>query len=208
MFPPIPTARNTFASVTTEQALVVAGGNDGSKYLDIVEVMNIPTKQWSTTRNMPYPFSSMSATVCGVQLYLGGGYGEGDKPSKSVLTCSLPDLIQPPSLGAKLRTLFLTKEPGVWRHIKELPVSQSTLTTLGGHLVAVGGRDDSRNPTADVCYHDPQTDTWHVITKMKTKRYWPLVAVLPEDRLIIVGGWDTVSHLTDSVEIGSLPVSR
>ena len=72
VFPPMPTARNNFASVTTEQTLVVAGGYDGSKYLDTVEVMNIPTKQWSTARHMPHPFAHISATICGDQLYVGG----------------------------------------------------------------------------------------------------------------------------------------
>ena len=207
VFPPMSTARNTFASVTTEQTLVVAGGYDGNKRLDTVEVMNIPTKQWSTTIHMPHPFVQISATICGDQLYLGGGYGEGDKPSKSVLTCSLPDLLRLQSLGAKLRNLTVANKPGVWRHLKELPVTLSTLTTLGGHLIAIGGEYGSNNPTADVRCYDPQTDSWHVIMKMKTKRCRPLVAVLPEDRFIIVGGWNTGFHYTDSVEIGSLPVS-
>ena len=207
VFPPMSTARNFHASVTTEQALVVAGGNDGSKRLDTVEVMNIPNKQWSTTIHMPHPFSIISATICGDQLYLGGGYDEGDKPSKSVLTCSLPDLLRPQSLGAKLRTLSIANKTRVCRHIKELPVTQSTLTTLGGHLVAIGGADDSNYPTSDVRRYDSQTDSWHVIMKMKTKLYCPLVAVLPEDRLIIVGGCDASRRSMDSVEIGSLPVS-
>ena len=90
VFPPMPTARNLNASVTTEQILVVAGGHDVSKYLDTVEVMNIPNKQWSTARHMPHPFVQISATICGDQLYLGGGYREVGKPSQSVLTCSPP----------------------------------------------------------------------------------------------------------------------
>ena len=207
VFPPMPTTRNSHASVTTEQTLVVAGGYDGSKHLDTVEVMNIPNKQWSTAIHMPHPFGQISATICGDQLYLVGGYDEGDKPSKSVLTCSLPDLLQPQSLGAKLHTLSLANKPGVWRHIKELPVILSTLTTLVGHLVAIGGRDDSNNPTGDVRRYDTQTDSWHVIIKMKTKRSLPLVAVLPEDRLIIVGGFNASRLCTNSVEIESLPVS-
>ena len=207
VFPPMPTARNTFASVTTEQVLVVAGGYNGNKRLDTVEVMNISSKQWATARNLPRPFSWISATICGDQLYLGGGNGEGGNPSQSVLMCSVPDLLQPRSLGGKLRTLSLANKPGIWRHIKELPVTLSTLTTLGGHLVAIGGRDTSNKPTADIhCYH-PRTDSWHVIMKMKTKRSRSLVAVLPEDRLIIVGGCDTPYNITDSFEIGSLHVS-
>ena len=208
VFPPMPTARTAPVSVTTEQTLIVAGGYDGINNLNTVEVMNIPTKQWSTARHLPHPFCRMSATICGDQLYLAGGHDDGGTPFKSVLTCSLPDLLRSQSLGAKLCTLSLANEPGVWRHIKELPVTRSTLTTLRGHLIAIGGVDYSNKSTADIRCYDPQTNSWHVITKMKTKRYCPLVAVLPEDRLIIVGGWDTPIYPTASVEIGSLPVSR
>ena len=207
VFPPMSTARDIHASVTTDKVLVVAGGYDGSKYLDTVEVMNIPTKLWSTARQMPHPFGSISATICGDQLYLGGGYGEGSKSSQSVLTSSLPDLLRPQALGAKLRNLTIANKPRVWRHIKKLLVTRSTLTTLGGHLVAIGGIDDSNYPTSDVRRYDPQTDSWHVIMKIKTKRFRPLVAVLPEDLLIIVGGYDASRLSMDSVEIGSLPVS-
>ena len=211
VFPPMPTARSSTASVTTEQALVVAGGYDGRKSLDTVEVMTIATKQWTTAQHLPHPFGVISETICGDQLYLGGGYIGVGKASKSVLTCSLTDLLQPKSLGVRLRTLSLGTKPGVWWKIKNLPVTQSTLTTLGGHLLAIGGWSDSHGPTADVHRYDHQTDSWHVISKMKNKRSLSLSAVLPEDQLLIVGGYGSETSVgwraVTSVEIGSLPVS-
>ena len=203
VFPPMPTARSGTASVTTEQALVVAGGWDGRENLDTVEVMTIATKQWTIVQHLPHPLSLISGTICGDQLYLGGGFIGLGVPSKSVLTCSLTDLLPPQSLGVRLRTLSLTTKPGVWREIKNLPVTQSTLTTLGGHLLAIGGRSDSHGPTGDVHRYDHQTDSWHVISKMRNKRSWPLSAILPENQLIVVGGLGSET----SVEIGSLPVS-
>ena len=203
VFPPMPTARSQTASVTTEQALVVAGGHDGRKNLDTVEVMTIATKQWTTAQHLPHPFGLISGTICGDQMYLGGGCIGVGEASKSVLTCSLTDLLPPQSLGVRLRTLSLATKPGVWREIKDLPVTWSTLTTLGGHLLAIGGRSDSHGPTADVHRYDHQTDSWHVISKMKKKRSQSLSAVLPEDQLIVVGGLESET----SVEIGSLPVS-
>ena len=203
VFPHMPTACSGTAPVTTEQALVVAGGWDGRKVLDTVEVMTIATKQWTTAQHLPHPFGWISGTICGDQLYLGGGcIGVGEE-SKSVLTCSLTDLLPPQSLGVRLRTLFLATKPGVWREIKNLPVTRSTLTTLGGHLLAIGGTSDSHGPTAGVHRYDHQTDSWHVVSKMKNKRYESLSAVLPEDQLLVVGGYGSVT----SVEIGSLPVS-
>ena len=208
VFPPMPTARSGTASVTTEQTLVVAGGWDGRRTLDTVEVMNIATKQWTTAQHLPHPFGEISGTICGDQLYLGGGcirVGEPSKPSKSVLTCSLTDLLQPKSLGVRLRTLSLATKPGVWREIKKLPVTWSTLTTLGGHLLAIGGESDVlfSDPTANVHCYNHQTNSWHVVSKMMTQRYHLLSAVLPGDQLLIVGGWETETL----VEIGSFPVS-
>ena len=207
VFPPMPTARIFTASVTTEQALVVAGGRDGGKNLDTVEVMNISTKQWTTAQHLPHPFGLILGAICGDQLYLGGGCIGVGEPSKLVLTCSLTDLLPPQSLGVRLRTLSLATKPGVWQEIKNLPVTRSTLTTLGGHLLAIGGRSDSHGPTADVHRYDHQTDSWHVVSKMKNKRYRSLSAVLPEDQLLVVGGLDKNFATTTSVEIGSLPVS-
>ena len=207
VFPPMPTARIFTASVTTEQALVVAGGRDGRKNLDTVEVMTIATKQWTTAQHLPHPFGWISGTICGDQLYLGGGYIRVGEASNSVLTCSLTDLLLPQSLGVRLRTLSLATKPGVWQEIKNLPVTRSTLTTLGGHLLAIGGRSDSHGPTADVHRYDHQTDSWLVVSKMKNKRYRSLSAVLPEDQLLVVGGLDKNFATTTSVEIGSLPVS-
>ena len=207
--PPMPTARSHTASVTTEHVLVVAGGYDGRKYLDTVEVMTIATKQWTTAQHLPHPFGVTSGTICGDQLYLGGGcirVGEPSKPSKSILTCSLTDLLPRQSLGAKLHTPSPATKPGVWQEIKNLPVTLSTLTTLGGHLLAIGGRSDSHGATAHVHCYNHQTDSWCVITKMKHKRSRPLSAVLPENRLLVVGGVKGYAPQT-SVEIGSLPVS-
>ena len=213
VFPAMPTPRGDTASVTTEQALIVAGGRSGVLHLDTVEMMDIPSRQWSRTIRLPQPFSLMSATICGHQLYLAGEIKErwvyeSHKASKSVLTCSLTDLLPPQSLEARLHTLSLANKTGVWRQTRDLPITRSTLTTLGGHLLAIGGVDDSDKPTADKptaavrCY-DTRTDSWRVVSQMKSARSRCLAAALPEDRLLVVGG--TTVGATDSLEIGRIP---
>ena len=91
----------------------------------------------------------------------------GYSQSKSVFTCSLPDLWQPETLGSRIRQT-LTRS-NVWQEISSLPVTRSTLASFGGHLLAIGGRDDSGNPTTDVYRYDSHTDSWHVISQMKNK---------------------------------------
>ena len=198
VFPAMPTARSCTVSVTTQHTLIVAGGCDGVKNLDIVEVMDTPTKQWSTASRSPHPFGEISGTICGDKLYVAGGFVEVSEHSKSVLTCSVTDLLSPPSLGARLHSLSLANRTGVWRQARGLPVTQSTLLTLSGHLLAIGGRDDSGGDTAAVHCYDTHTDSWRVVSKMKNKRRLCLAAVLPEDCLVVGGVFK------DSVEIASL----
>ena len=87
--------------------------------------------------------------------------------SKSVFICSLPDLLHPETLGFRIRrTLTRSK---VWKEISSLPVSDSILASFNGHLLAIGGSDDSGKLTPDVYRYDSHTDSWHVISQMKNK---------------------------------------
>ena len=191
VFPPMPTPRGLTACITTEKALVVAGGI-ASSFLATVEVMDINTKQWTTVCPLPQKLRSLSIIVCGDSLYLAGGFSGGSW-SKSVFTCSLPDLWQPETLGSRIRQT--PTRSNVWKEISSLPVTGSTLPSFGGHLLAIGGDKDSGNSTTDVYRYDSHTDSWHVISQMKNKRSQCLAVTLPEDQLIVVGGG------TDSVEI-------
>ena len=219
IFPPMPTPRSLTACITTEKALVVAGGIAGSN-LATAEVMDINTKQWTTLCPLPQKLESLSGIVCGDSLYLAGGLNKYSR-SKSVLTCSLLDLWQPETLGSRIRqtltrsnvwkeisslpvthsTLasFLTRS-NVWKEISSLPVTHSTLASFDGYLLAIGGGDDSLKPTTDVYRYDSHTDSWHVISQIKNKRSLCFAVTLPEDQLIIVGGFAGIRD-TDSVEI-------
>ena len=194
IFPPMPTARQNVACVTTDQTLVVAGGYAGDSYLAVIEVMNKRTKQWTTASSLsPLPLrcSIISMTICGDSLYLMGGLTENFSPLKSVFTCSLTDIF--PSF-AEYRLY------GVWREIKSIPVTGSTLVRFGYDLLAVGGVHSARNPTSHVYRYDSRTNSWTVASPMKNKRSRCLAFVFPEDSLIIVGGYTNPSP-TDAVEM-------
>ena len=202
VFPPMPTPRYHTACATTEKALVVAGGR---AYDDLatVEVMDINTKQWTTVCPLPKDLRLISGIVCGDSLHIAGGFNRRSV-LKSVFTCSLPDLWQPETLGSRIRRTLTRRtltRSNVWKEISSLPVTLSTLASFDGHLLAIGGDDDSRNPTTDVYRYDSHTDSWHVISQMKNKRSWCLAVTLPEDHLIVVGGHVYRNNKTDSVEI-------
>ena len=61
---------------------------EGRKNLSVVQVMDTETVQWSTASSLPDPLYQTSATLCGVQVYMLGGFSES-RQSKSVFTCML-----------------------------------------------------------------------------------------------------------------------
>ena len=219
VFPPMPTPRSLTACISTEKALVVAGGyargsldtvvavvvavGTAYDYLATVEVMDINTKQWTTVCPLPQKLKTLSGIVSGNSLYLAGGYTRGftgGYGSKSVFTCSLPDLWQP---GSRIRQTLTTSN--AWKEISSLPVAGSTLASFGGHLLAIGGYGFLNGRTTNVYRYESDTNSWHVISQMKNKRAWCSAVTLPEDRLIVVGGHLQYRNeryiLIDSVEI-------
>ena len=189
VFPPMPTPRSRTACITTEQALVVAGGYSGD-YLNTVEVMDINTIQWTAVRPLPYKLSSLSGVALGDSLYLAGGT-TGGLWSNSVITCYFPDLWKPGMLSMS----------NPWKEISPLPVTRSTLALLGSQLVAIGGDFYPGIRTTDIYRYDFHTNSWHVINQMKKRRSQCFAVTLAEDHLMIVGGNTQGTIKTDSVEV-------
>ena len=190
VFPSMPTPRCDAVSATTEHFLIVVGGYDGSRYLDVVEVMEISTERWGTACSLPLRFGEMSATICGGVLYVGGGYNGCGDSSKSVLGASLSGLLS--YQAGKLQR-------SVWKEIEELPLTLSSLVTLGGRLLAIGGVDDSESDSTSVYCYDDARCVWSPVSRLLNPRNKCLVGVVPGDRVLVVGGWRSLS-----VEIGSL----
>ena len=197
-YPAMPTPRAATTTITTERAVIVAGGCDATRNLDVVEVMDLTTKQWSTAASLPHPLAMASAALCGNKLYLAGGYNQLGKESKSVMTCGLNNLLQPPSLGARLRALSLTSKTEVWKKVQDLPVTESTIATFRGQLLVIGGRNDIKEATSCIHCYDTEADTWRAVSEMKSARRRCLAAVTG-NHLLVVGGYDN-----DTVEFASL----
>lgn len=141
-----------------------------------------------------------------------GGFGENDMTPQSVLACDVCDLLQSAvlqhqSLGSRLTTAWpVHPSPDshtLWQEMAELPVDLSTLVTLQGQLLAVGGRYSGKKPTSAVHQYDRTTNAWKKISHMKTKRYHCMAVVLPGNRLMVVGG-SMERKASDSVEVATL----
>ena len=174
--------------------------------LSTVEVMDTETRQWSTAADLPRRMSYVSATVCGDRLYMLGG-AEGDYYVKSVYTCSVSALLQscvPSSLEAEFHRTSLEDKARVWRQVADLPVTQSACEYFHGRLLAVGGmKFESGKDTTAVYIYNFTTNSWEIISHIKTGRHLCFTAVLPNNQLMIVGGVIRYNY-TDSIELATV----
>ena len=209
-FPPMPTKRCVTAVVCNGRSLVVAGGvGEKDKNLSTIEVMDTETLEWSAASSLPHPLTQASATLCGNQVYMLGGWDQSGERSKSVFTCSLAALLQscqPQSLVARLMNFSLVNlsVSKVWHQLADTPFSFSPCVSLHGRLLIVGGYISDNEESSAIHAYNTVDNSWEVISHMATSHHQSLVAVLPHNELMVVGGSTLASGGDDSVEIANI----
>ena len=203
-FPAMPTKRRNTAAIYNGCSLIVAGGYDGVQARARVEVLDTNTQQWSIASSLLHPYYWATLAICGDQVYMLGGWDQHGRGTRSVLTCSVPELLQScqtQSLAGKLRTLALKKKQ-VWRNITDVPHYQSTCSILRERLIAVGGCEAGMDTTAISAYNE-RTDSWEAMADMPTARHRALV-VIASGKMMVIGGRVRRWTELDTVEISSV----
>ena len=188
--PAMPTKRYDTAAVCSGHSLIVAGGWDRINTLSTVEVLDTHNRQWSIASSLIHPFSRATISICGERLYMLGGVDQTCNRTHSVLSCSVPELLQscqPHPLAGKLR-IAPANQSTIWRHVADALHHWSSCATLCGQLVAVGGWEAGNNTSAIIGYNET-TDSWEAMGDMPTARRQALVAILNGNgKMIVVGG--------------------
>lgn len=195
ILPPMEVGRTHSIALCTGTALIVAGGWNQTS----VEVMNTETQKWSHAAPLPEPMYNASATICGDRIYILGGCGVAYEGVTSVLTCSLSTLLQ--SCNEEFPHNIT-----VWSKIADLPVIHSTCVSMDGRLLAIGGIEIVDEParTTAVYMYVPTSNTWEIVSHMQVARSHCYAAVLPDNRLMVVGGkCDPKGNKTDTVEFAT-----
>ena len=138
--------------------------------------MNTTTKQWTTAlSDLPQPLAHAynQAAICGDHIYILG------RSNNVTYTCSIHSLVQP---YLKERVI------GVWKKVAAPPVKHTTFVSVRGLLLAIGGEDTNEEPATAIHMYNPTTNSWEVISHMRTPRRECIAAVLPNNQLMVVGG--------------------
>ena len=193
----MPIKRWDTTAVTSKEHLIVAGravGLSGAGGINIVEVMDTKRLAWSTVASLPHPYTRASGTICGDQLYMLGGWDDKDL-TKSVLTCSLTELLQSSSS---------LSSSSIWRRVADAPAYRSTCAAVNGELLAVGGRNKDDKPSSAIHKYNPTTNSWDLISNTPTAKWHSLIAVLPTNEMMVVGGrTELIGYDLNTIEIAN-----
>ena len=174
VYPPMNTARYRLAVVSTSDGdyhIVIGGyGSDGSRTAT-VELFQVKSRRWYKLTDLPQPLPVPSATICGDQLHVIGRDRNG-------YSCSLQSL---PSNDRPI-TSPLTLS---WKPLPPLPVELSTVATLCGQLVLIGGLQGGSTVNS---IHLLVEGQWVEIGSMTSVRERCLAVSLSPDRILILGG--------------------
>ena len=184
VFPPMNTARSDHAVLSEDDYVIAVGGEDGETS---VELFTVSANTWSTVTSLPQPLRYITATLSCNILYAMDSDG------------------QTFSISLSHWTKNTSREPSrphpTWQPLPhDAPVEASTLTTVCGEVMAVGGWRGGTY-TGDV-YQLRQRE-WVRIGCMDTARAYPIVAVLrvPGHSMLVVGG---ARYLLTAVELAVL----
>ncbi len=203
--PEMPGGKDRPAAVYANGHLIVAGGQDtDSTPSQSVYILELDTKQWAKSSSLPFPTYHSSATICNNKIFLTTGDGIQDGNEYTVLSCSIPALLQTRrslSLGAKLKKA-LQSTTRVWEAIANLPTQQSCLLSTGKEqLIAVGGIDKKRQSSKNVYKYDSSSNSWKTVATMSIGRSSCLGGIFDENLLIIVGGYKVTTKELEAITL-------
>ena len=162
--PPMVTARYNHAVMTNKHTVVVAGGEKEES----VEVFT--GSSWSSVAPLPRYLEHITATLCEDQVYVMDYHS-------NIYTSSLTTLLS-------TRPTATPSTHSTWRPLNTPPVWGSTLSTIGSQVVVVGGM---RGVTTTKDVHTLINGEWNRIGSMSTGRALPIVVVVNEDKMAVVG---------------------
>ena len=162
------------ATLLANGKVLVAGGFDGSHYLDSCALYDAATGTWSSTGPMADGRQNATATLLqnGMVLVTGGIDGHG-----VLNTCELYD----PVAGTWSNTMPMAS-----------PRDLHTATLLpGGKVLVTGGKGGGGNNYLSSCeLYDPAAGTWSTVMPMANSRSLHSATLLSNGKVLVAGGYN------------------
>ena len=188
-YSPMPQHRVCAAALATPTHLIVAGGRDKQE-LDGIDIMNRSTSQWnSLLHSLPEKMGHPQMALCEDFLYL-----SEETNVYSICVTELIDSAENPG-SSKFS----------WNRGKELPshMAGGSLVSCQSDVLLVGGHDKNDTATGDARRYDRDSEVWAIAESFPVPCGGTLVALLPGNLLLIVGGWSG-AHFYNTTHVARL----
>ena len=213
---PMPTARFHLSVISIQSSLIACGGATGVSggepvLCSTVEVYITQTFQWHTCTTDPLPIPSFmvsSATITNTGYLL--GEVTTDKPTKTVLSASIPSLIQ--KATSHLQQSASAAQPdstsSVWKTLQDSPLYASAAASLGGMLLTIGGGKEGQGIFSEVHVYCPATSSWTRVESgdLPEPRYLCTAVELSANRLLVIGGYNEDDKIMNTAFLGSFTI--
>ncbi|XP_054163474.1 kelch-like ECH-associated protein 1 [Oppia nitens] len=160
-------ARNLFNLVAFNNKLYAIGGNHDSDNLDINEVYDPNTGNWTYTASLITKRFGAGADVLNNKIYVCGGRSDKNGDGQEISSCE-----------------SYSTETGKWQSLAPMSVARSfhALVAHEGYLYAIGGESKET-----VERYDPKTNLWTPVASLTQKRSLP-GAVVYNNKIYVCGG--------------------
>ena len=182
-YPSMNIARSKAAVVRSSDGkyvFVIGGeGGFGNQKTTAVELFHVKSSKWYELCDLPGPVLQPSATICGNQLYVIGGYDDGYSFSLKFLP---HETSSDESIVSQLTLRNMT-----WKPLPLLEEIHATVATVCEQVVAIGGMDYELEVPVNVIYQ-LRNGQWVKIGSLSSYRGSCFVVTPSPDKAMIVGG--------------------
>lgn len=189
-YPPMKEPRINAGAIATHDYLVVAGGEiqaPRNRFVSWnVELMHIDTQQWMAVDKLPKPAKRISMASTGDHIYVVGGLTRNNQPLKEIFHVSMTNLVNSGAQG-----LSKALRSGTCWGSASVPVVYATCAVVNQQLLVLGGWDNQPSLAMygmNIDSQSGQVDSWSQIGKLPLARFDGMAAVLPGQRLVVIGG--------------------
>ena len=188
----MPTPRSSPSAVVYKQWLIVAGGVIGFNKVSTTEVLDISSNQWNSAPSAPNPWTQMRSVIIGDMCYFMGGFDFAGSATEMVYSMSLPALV------SQTTSTSSTPHP-MWKTISTLGHTFSAPLSIGGELLAVGGKKNGKE-VSDIHHYLPETNEWVVVGHTRSPTYRCSCTLISERLIAVVGEASSI----ETFHLGSL----
>ena len=205
-YPNMPTARCRCSSISYGSTVVVAGGitcrvplilTKAVEVLHIKEHSLFTKSHWKEVEQLPYVMFEAVPLIVEDKVYFIAGYSDEVASTCSVVTTSLPELLQ----SVNKNTIVSQ----VWNKLPDMPYSSFSINHYQGHLITFSGgyqveRSDKDKPVSQsvplIHIYSPDTRTWDYLGEIPYGYLLGRSIHIRKNKLIFIGGVTGTHDLT------------